>query len=274
MAWGLSVASFGTPLSVGLVDPSPSESASPAAAMSSPTASPSGSAMGSGMATSGSDMPSPMGSGMPSPMESGMGSDMDSGMGGMGSMGPDILPVFVTWVWLIALGAVLVLHCLHMVRMSGQARWWHASHVLMIVSMIYMYAGMEYKWTWFPDTWWVGIFAATSVAIVAWMLARIVGRKPFSGVWGLALIMQASMVYMWLPDWWAPLTWLLVAYFTVETIAWLAGQINDCDGRMAVGPGDRSASETLAHPSVALNVTMAIMAASMAYMFAAMQLMR
>ena len=59
-----------------------------------------------------------------------------------------------------------------------------------------------------------------------------------------------------------------------EAIAWLAGQIRDCDGRMAVGPGDRSNSESIAHPSGTLNVTMAIMCASMSYMFAAMQFMR
>jgi hypothetical protein len=232
--------------------------------------------MGSAMASTpvGSEMATPMGSGMATPMGSQMGTDMDPGMSGMGSMGPDILPPWVTWIWLIALAGVLVLHCLHLFRCPGQARWWHASHVLMVLSMIYMYAGMEFKWHWIPDTWWVAIFAASSVAMLVWMIARVAKRKPFSGVWILALIMQAAMVYMWLPDWWAPFTWLLVIYFTVEAVLWLAGQVRDCDGRMAVGPGDRSESQMLAHPSVSLNITMAIMAASMAYMFAAMQLMR
>ncbi len=220
--------------------------------------------------------PSPMGSMNPSPMTGGSAMPVDGAMsGGMMSMsGPDLLPPLVTWLWLIALAAVLVFHCSHFVRMGGQHRWFHASHILMLVSMLYMYASMEFHWKWLPASLQAIVFGLSTAAILVWMIYRFVQRKPFSYLWILALIMQAAMVYMWLPDWLPVLTWALVVYYGLETIAWLVGLVNDTSGKGAVGPGDRSGFVALAHPSLKANVSMAIMAASMGYMFAAMQLMR
>lgn len=238
-------------------------------------------------------------------------------MAQMASMGPDILPMWVTWLWLAALSAVLIFHCGQFVRMGGQHRWFHASHILMLVSMLYMFAGMEYKWTWFPKSWWVAIFWLSTAAIVGWMIMRFVQRRRLSVLWIVALIMQASMIYMWMPDWTPALTWTLVVYFGLETVAWLGGLLDDSKPAMAVGPGERAAVVPaapgssaaaanpanrpenvttgllvdskpatavavgvravfvpLAHDSAAGRVSMAVMAASMSYMFAAMQLMR
>lgn len=238
-------------------------------------------------------------------------------MKGMVSMGPDLLPPLATWAWLVALAAVLVFHCGHFVRMSGQHRWFHASHLLMLVSMLYMFAGMEYKWKWFPKSWWVAIFWLSTVAMAGWLILRLVQRRPFSFLWVFALVMQAAMIYMWMPNWAPALTWTLVVYFGVETVAWLSGRLDDSKRTTAIlrgggrpvapvapesatgtasrpiGPGraavgvlddfkwmtvadgsDRAVVVPLGHNSAAARVSMAIMAASMAYMFAAMQLMR
>jgi hypothetical protein len=105
------------------------------------------------------------------------------------------------------------------------------------------------------------------------------------------------MIYMWLPSWTAALTWTLVVYFGLETVAWLAGLLDDSKRALAVGPsshglegsaphgslsergsvsfgaGDDHVDVPLAGRTVSDRVSMAIMAASMAYMFAAMQLM-
>jgi len=218
-------------------------------------------------------MPSPgvsMGGGMTPP---GAGSGGMAG-GMMAMSGPDLLPAAVTWLWLVALTAVLVFHCAHLVRMSGQHRWFHASHILMIVSMLYMYASMEFHWVWLPATLQAWIFGLSTAAILVWMVSRFVRKAPFSYLWILALIMQAAMAYMWLPNWIEVLTWILVGYYALETLAWLLGLIDDSKGRGAVGPGDRSHFVALAHPTLRANVSMAVMAASMGYMFAAMQLMR
>jgi len=219
-------------------------------------------------------------------------------MGGMKPMGQGLLPPWVTWLWLVALAAVLILHCGHLVRMGGEHRWFHASHILMLISMLYMYASMEFKWKWFPSNVWVAIFTASTAAILVWMAYRFTQRHPFSFLWVLALIMQAAMVYMWLPNWAPALTWTLVVYYGLETVAWLAGLLNDSRPSMAFGPGEGSVRGSLAHNAgseqgsihlgrgnhmvdvpLAHNtlydrVSMAVMAASMAYMFAAMQLMR
>ncbi len=218
---------------------------------------------------------------MPSPAAS-MSGGMTPPGGGSGGMaggvmamsGPDLLPAAVTWLWLVALAAVLVFHCAHFLRMGGQHRWFHASHILMLVSMLYMYASMEFHWKWLPAALQAWTFALSTAAILVWMGYRLVKKQPFSYLWILALIMQAAMVYMWLPDWIAVLTWILVGYYALETLAWLFGLIDDSKGRGAVGPGDRSNFVALAHPTLRANVSMAVMAASMGYMFAAMQLMR
>jgi hypothetical protein len=144
----------------------------------------------------------------------------------------------------------------------------------MLVSMLYMYAMMEFGWHWLSATLQSWVFGLTTIAIAIWMILRVVQRRPFSWLWILALIMQAAMAYMWLPQWIPALTWVLVAYYSLEALAWLAGRIDDTKGASAGGPGDRTGYVSLAHPSLTANVSMAIMAASMAYMFAAMQLMR
>ena len=215
--------------------------------------------------------------------------------GTMASMGTDLLPVWVTWLWLVALAAVLVLHCAHLVRVDGQHRWFHASHILMLISMLYMYASMEFKWSWFPNEWWVAIFSVSTGAVVVWVAYRFVQRHPISVLWVLVLIMQASMIYMWLPNWAPALTWTLVVYYGLETVAWLVGILDDSKPAMAVGPGNHPSEMShgstpepgsvgvvkghrvvhvpLAQNTITDRVSMAIMAASMAYMFAAMQLM-
>jgi hypothetical protein len=237
-------------------------------------------------------------------------------MGGAASMGTDLLPPLVTWLWLIGLAAVLIFHCGHLVRMGGEHRWFHSSHILMLVSMLYMYAGMEFKWKWFPASSWRVIFVLSTAAMVGWMIFRLVQRRPFSFLWILAVIMQAAMIYMWMPNWAPALTWTLVVYYGLETVAWLGGLLKDSkpwtavlpDGAVvvpaaddpagapanlanrpasgavgllddteratAVVPDGRAAFVRLAQESVVSRVSMAIMAASMGYMFAAMQLMR
>lgn len=234
----------------------------------------------------------------------------------MASSGPDLLPPWVTWVWLVALAAILIFHCGHFVRLRGQHRWFHASHILMLVSMLYMFAGMEYKWKWFPKNWWVAIFWLSTVAIAGWIILRLAQRRPFSFLWIFALIMQAAMIYMWMPSWAPALTWTLVVYFGLETVAWFGGLLDDSKrttavtrgGRavmpappdsaipaasMAIRPasaavgllddskrtgavveGDRTVVVPLGHDSAIARASMALMAASMAHMFAAMQLMR
>ena len=227
-------------------------------------------------------MPMPMSSSaMPMPMPSGSsmdmgGMDMSSGSMDM-MMGPDLFPMWIMIVWIVALAAVLVFHCGHLVHMGGQHRWFHLSHVVMLIGMLYMYASMAFKWDWVPNGVWIAIYVVTTVAIIAWMVTRFVKKEPFSYLWILALVQQAAMIYMWLPMkyWVAWLSYGLAAYFLLETIAWLVGLCDDGKaGRgNAVGPGDRAKVIPLGHSTAWGRISMAIMAASMGYMFVGMQIM-
>jgi hypothetical protein len=224
----------------------------------------------------------------------------------------------VTYLWLVALMAVLITHCDNCARMGGQHRWFHASNILMLMGMLYMFASMRFNWAWFPSSWWVVIFCASTAAIVGWMILRFVQRRPFSFLWALALVMQAAMIYMWMPNWAPALTWTLVVYYGLETVAWLGGGLDDSKPSTAARPSDRALGVPVtpdsaaapvngatvptsmgggllddpkpamaagppdnhavvvpvAHDSAVARAGMAIMAASMGYMFAAMQLMR
>ena len=83
-------------------------------------------------------------------------SDM-SGMDSM-SMGVDILPVWISVIWIVALAAVLIFHCGHLVRMGGEHHWFHSAHIIMLVGMIYMYAMMAFNLTWISSTVWLWLF--------------------------------------------------------------------------------------------------------------------
>lgn len=214
-----------------------------------------------------------------SDMHSSSGMDSMSGMSDMAGMSDhlDLLPMWVSVVWIVALAAVLIFHCGHLVHIGGQHRWYHASHIVMLIGMLYMYAMMAFNWNAIPSEVWVAVYSVTTVVMAVWMIARVVGKRPFSYLWVLALVQQAAMIYMWMPmsSWVAVFTWALVVYFTAEAIAWLVGWCDDArEGRgNAVGPGDRALVSSLGHGGWQVNISMAIMAGSMAYMFAGMQLM-
>jgi hypothetical protein len=193
--------------------------------------------------------------------------------------------------------------------MGGQPRWFHASHILMLLSMLSMFASMEFKWKWFPSSSWAVIFSVTTTVIFARVTFRYVQRRSVSFLWILALIMAAAMIYMWVPNWAPALTWTLVVYYGIETVAWLSGRLDESRPARVVGPGKyavvgaapQKSADTgsgvalatvrdsrpataitaaqgtvvvLAQDSPAARASMAVMAASMAYMFAATQLMR
>lgn len=191
----------------------------------------------------------------------------------------DLLPLWVTLLWVVLLSVVLVFHCGHLIRMGGQNRWFHSAHIVMMLGMLDMYVSMEFGWQWLSAATWMWVYAAVTGAILAWLLARFAPRRPLSALWILVLVQQAAMIYMWAPPaaYWVPwITYGLAAYFAIEAAAWLSGLLNHTTrfGREpAIGPGDRSAVAVLHHSSRLGDLSMAVMPASMGYMFVAMQLM-
>ena len=131
---------------------------------------------------------------------------------------------------------MLVLHCAHLVRLGGEHRWFHASHIVMLVGQMYVFAGMAYTWTWFPHRRWVHIFWLSTPAIGVRLVVRMVQRRPVSFLWLVAMLMQVSMAYMGMPTWAPALTWALVVYFSLEAVAWVAGLLDDSKPSRAIGP--------------------------------------
>jgi LysM repeat protein len=193
----------------------------------------------------------------------------------MMSSGSDLLSARASVIWIAALFAVLIFHCSHLFHMGGERRWYHCAHVVMLLGMLYMYATVAFGLDWLPTSVWIIIYVATSAAIIGWMLVRYMRRRSFGYLWILALAQQVAMIYMWMPmRYWVPrLSYALAVYFALETIAWLTRAYNK------PGPGNAFAGASgpvvipLAHRSVFGDICMTIMAASMAYMFAGMQLM-
>ena len=224
-------------------------------------------------------------------------------MPGFLTCGPDFFPGWVSLLFSagLALGIAHHLPCL----ISGHgSRWFHAGHTAMALSMIYMYLSMSYDWNWLPATWQMWFFVATSVAITAWLVAKVPRRQPVNFLWLLLLIQQAAMAYMWYPmmRWNAIIIFVLVSWFAIETFGWTANLFPD-DVRITenrswfpyeVG-GQASASPLIptdtadagnppdcdCHSTDYLitsdwkdRALMAVMALSMGYMFYGMQLLR
>ena len=192
-------------------------------------------------------------------------------------MSPDagLLSARASAVWIAALCVVLVFHCGHMIRMHGERRWYHCAHVVMLLGMLYMYASVAFGLELLPAHVWLTIYVATSAAIIIWIWERYRQRRSFGHLWIVALVQQGAMIYMWAPmNYWLPLvSYAFAAYFALETSAWLTRAcVKPAPGAVVAGAGG-SVVMPLAHRSVRGDICMAIMAASMGYMFVGMQLM-
>jgi len=137
----------------------------------------------------------------------------------------------------------------------------------MLVGMIYMFFAMTFEGEWIPRGAWMILYAAISIAILVLMMIRFRQRGSLSKMWILALVQQASMVYMcYSPMHWIPIaTYALVLYFAFEAFTSLiAAPIG--------APASGAAPTLLLRWPDANRLCMFVMAASMGYMFLGMQL--
>lgn len=168
--------------------------------------------------------------------------------------------------WIAILFVVLLVTCEKLRRMKGEHWWHHFSHFVMLVAMIYMYAAMSFRLHWISRDALLGLFILISAGVFCWALVQYWRRGEFKKFWILTFVQQASMAYMCL----APITWIpwatytLVLYFAVETLFRSRGAFLQ---NRAGGPTERWVPWPKAEA-----LGMAAMAASMGYMFLAMQL--
>ena len=169
---------------------------------------------------------------------------------------------------LVYVGVVAV-HGWHLRVTAARERLWHATHVLTALGMIDMFAPARRP----IAVAGVGTltFAVAAAGIVAYVAVRVVrGGRP-GWLWVAAATDLAAMAYMFAmpaPGWrW--LTWLLVAWSTLQGIGWLIGvlprraDLGSVSGATAVCP----------RQDLSVSVTLAVMNFGMAYMFVAMAVM-
>jgi hypothetical protein len=193
----------------------------------------------------------------------------------------NILPSWLAVIWMLAFFVIIAIHARHVLESHGQRRWWHSGHVLMAIGMAVMYAPASVDYLDIPAGFWSLAFANGAIAVVLWVIVEAFAGKGTNLLWLLMAFDLGAMAYMWSPSGFqAPITWLLVAYFTVQALLWGTDRIRDFDertilgGAMTVTP-EGALSASVAEPLICfkdLRASMAAMTLGMAYMFAAMQL--
>ena len=200
--------------------------------------------------------------------------------GGPGTI--NILPEWLALLGTLMFISILVVHILHLRDSHGQRRVWHSGHALMAGGMAFMFAPASIDHFNIPAGFWQIAFANAALAIVAWMLVQALSGRAINVLWLLAAIDLGAMAYMWSPSGFqAPITWLLVAYFVVQSLLWVSDRMREVDhktllgGNFSVTPSGAVAMSA-GEPLVCfrdLRVSMFAMTFGMAYMFAAAQLL-
>jgi hypothetical protein len=191
--------------------------------------------------------------------------------------------------WLGVAGAAVFVaiagtHLRLMAQTSGQRRPWHGCHVLIALGMAFMYAPAELDPLGVPAGFWRLVFASAGILAALWALGGV-GRVP-TLLWLLTALDLGAMMYMWSPQSQvAPLTSLLVVYFTVQGGMWAIDAYRRIDGStpiitwryMSTAPAGAElavsggASESLIG-NLDIGVSMIAMTLGMAYMLATMVL--
>ena len=224
-------------------------------------------------------------SGMSKSAMSHMSTTHSMAMGGMSmtvaNHTTNILPSWLSVLWMLVFIVIIVIHGRHVVQSSGQSRVWHSGHVFMALGMAVMYAPTSVDSFNVPTGFWSLAFADGAIAIVLWMLYEAFTGRGTNLLWLAMAFDLGAMAYMWSPSGFqAPISWLLVAYFAGQSLLWGTNRMRNLDqrtilgGRLTVTAGGAVAA-TAVEPLICerdLRVSMAAMTLGMAYMFAAMQL--
>ncbi len=215
-------------------------------------------------------------------MSGGHGASTAGGMsfpGGHGAI--DILPTWLAVIWTLVFLAIFLIHLRHLVDTGGQRRLWHSGHVLMAIGMAFMLAPASIDHLNIPRSFWQIAFGGGTLVIVAWMATEVLEHHPINALLVVMATDLAAMVYMWSPNGFrAPVTWLLVAYFAVQSLLWGTDRMRSVD-RFALRGGysvmsDGSVRAAVAAPLICfrdLRLSMSAMTLGTVYMFVAMQLM-
>ena len=110
---------------------------------------------------------------------------------------PALLPGWLQILGVVGFAVIAVAHLRHLLHTDGQRRPWHACHVLMAVSMIFMYAPSLAGAVPGSTTFWRGTLAAAGLLAGLWALWGGGGR--INPLWLLTSLDLGVMLYMWSP---------------------------------------------------------------------------
>lgn len=217
-------------------------------------------------------------------------------------MSMPLLPLWLQILWSAALLAVVVLHIWHAWHRPGQHRLWHGGHTIMAAGMIWMYLAMPTMGHPSQARAALVLFAVLTAALVVIALVWWRREHVLNPLWIASAADMLAMTYMLIPAMARPaaLTWIVVAYLGLQALAWAIGAW----ARLPLyrpSPGEPGVSQpapttpvsepphaphaTVTAPAIQaataartglsgritldVRITLAIMAASMAYMLAA-----
>lgn len=215
------------------------------------------------------------------------------------------IPTPVAVVWLILFALIAFTHIVHAANLPGRFRLWHSCHVFMAAGMMIMFwpaeplAGMPAG---------IGIWSYLIAAGVLMLCVAIAWWRSsqLETLWLVSVVDFAAMAYMFAMSMFvAWLSLLAATWFIAQTIAWasgLPGRIDAASGVAsrtqtdAISPSttkppasdlkvsDASANASAPDPAKtglvqlpggrhdwSVRITLALMAAGMAYMILAMQ---
>jgi len=181
-----------------------------------------------------------------------------------------LLPEWLRLTGVFAFAGVTAVHLQHAVMASGTRRFWHAGHTLMAAGMISMFLPAQFRFP--PPLVWTVIYALAGSALVLWMVLMLLRRQAVGLFWPDLLIGILTMFYMFAlrPATIIPLTVVLATYFVADAVGWATGWLyNTQEVSMSGLQFGRRASPSTQR-AILVRITLATMAAGMAYMLVAM----
>ncbi|MEV0843997.1 DUF5134 domain-containing protein [Actinocatenispora sera] len=186
-------------------------------------------------------------------------------------MSEPLLPLWLRLVAILALAGITVVHLRHVRRAARAERVWHTGHLVMAIGMLAMLVPSGALAV--PAVAGEVAFGVCAVGSAVLGAARLRRYRP-SLPWFAVAVGHAGMACMFaLPrPGFELLVWVLVLCCGLTALGWATGRLPAGDGEVAgSGGGAVTGSGGAAHP-VAVRVSLAAMALTMAYLLVAMQL--
>ena len=130
-----------------------------------------------------------------------------------------LLPAWLQIIGVVLFALIAASHVRHVLHSDGQRRSWHACHVLMALSMIFMYAPTLAGDVLGITTFWRAVLASAGLLAALWALWGNSGA--INPVWLLTALDLGVMFFMWsAPASRTAVTVLVTLYLLMDAVLW------------------------------------------------------